>query len=282
MTVLSVMLAFFLGAVAPQTLQTSDPNRIEDVQVRNNRRIPTATITYNLQTKKGDTFNIDVIRGDIRRLYGLQYFDDVRVDEEEGKTGKLIVFRVTEKPTIRSIEYKGNNSVTRSEILEKLREKKVGLSQESPYDPTRVKRAEVVIKEMLAEKGRQNATIDVTKAEIPPNGVNLTFNISEGPKVKIEKINIEGNEVFSDRKVKKTMKLVRESGPLSTLMAKDTYHDLKLADDITRIRILYDENGYVRANVLEPTIETKPTTVYRTFPFIKAPWPWGVPIPFWT
>src|SRR5262245_14999328 len=282
MKVLSVMLAVFLGAAEVQTLQTYDPDKIEDVLIRNNRRIPSDTIKYNIQSKKGDTFNIETIRGDIRRLYGLQYFDDVRVDEEEGKTGKLIVFRVTEKPTIRSIEYKGNNSITRSETLEKLREKKVGLSQESPYDPTRVKRAETVIREMLAEKGRQNATIDVSKAEVPPNGVNLTFNISEGPKVKIEKVNLEGNSVFSDRKVKKTMKLVRESGPLSTLMGKDTYHELKLADDITRIRILYDENGYVRANVLEPTIETKPTTVYRTFRFIKAPWPWGVPIPFWT
>ena len=138
MRVLSVVLAVFLGAAETQTLQTYDPDKIEDVLIRNNRRIPSDTIKYNIQTKKGDTFNIEVIRGDIRRLYALQYFDDVRVDEEEGKTGKLIVFRVTEKPTIRSIEYKGNNSVTRSEILEKLREKKVGLSQESPYDPTPV------------------------------------------------------------------------------------------------------------------------------------------------
>jgi len=276
-----VLLAIFLGWVEPQTLQVVDPDRIEAVDIRNNRNIPSDTIKYNIRTKAGDTFNIDQIRNDMRQLMSMGFFDDVAPFEEEGRRGKIIVFYVKEKPTVRSIEYKGNTSVTRSEILEKLREKKVGLSQESRYDPTRVKKAETVIKEMLAEKGRQHATVEVTKEDLPPNSVALTFNIKEGPKVKIEEVNLEGNQVFSDRKVTKSMKLIREAGPLATLTGKDTYHELKLADDVTRIRMLYDEHGYVRANVLDPIVETKPTTVYRTFPFIKAPWPWGVPIPFW-
>ena len=135
------------------------------------------------------------------------------VSEEEGKTGKIVIFRVKEKQLVRSIKYKGNKSITNSEILEKLREKKVGLSQESPYDPTRVKKAERVIKSMLAEKGRQNATIEATTEHIPPNAIELTFNIDEGPKIKIEKIDIEGNTVFSDRKVKRAMKLIKEVEP---------------------------------------------------------------------
>jgi len=61
------MTLFYMGE-EPQTLQTPNPNRIEDVQVRGNRRIPTATILYNLQTKMGDTFNPDVIQRDIRTL----------------------------------------------------------------------------------------------------------------------------------------------------------------------------------------------------------------------
>ncbi len=281
MTVLSVGLAVFLSVAGPQTLQTFDPNRIEDVLIRDNRRIPSDTIKYNLQTKKGDTFNIETIRSDIRRLYGLGYFDTITPYEEDGKTGKIIVFSVKEKPTIRSVEYKGNSSITRSEILEKMREKKVGLGQESPFDPTRIKRAENVLKQMLAEKGHQNAKIVVTQDPVPPNSVNLLFTIDEGPKIKIEKIDIVGNKVFSDGKIKHSMKLVKQAGPLSTLMGKDSYYDLKLADDITRIRMLYDEHGYARMNVLDPELEIKKSTIYRTIPFIKAPWPWGVPIPFW-
>jgi outer membrane protein insertion porin family len=284
MTVVSILLMLSMAVVQPQnppTLQTPDPNRIESVRIDNNRRIPSDTIRYNLQTKAGDKFNPEVIRRDIKTLYGLQFFDDIKVSEEEGKTGKIVVFWVKEKPLVRSITYKGNKSITNSEILEKLREKKVGLSQESPYDPTRVKKAEGVIKLMLAEKGRQDATVEATTELIPPNAIGVTFNIDEGPKIKIEKIDIQGNTVFSDGKVKRSMKLIKEVSPITAFTSKDTYYDLKLADDITRIRMLYAENGYVRANVLDPKVETKTKKTYRTLPFIRPPFPFGIPIPFW-
>src|SRR5438046_4988860 len=101
---------------------------------------------------------MDVIRRDIKTLYAMQMFDDIRVDEEQGRTGKIIIFVVKEKALVRSIKYEGLKSITTSEVLDKLREKKVGLSQESQFDPTRIKRAEDVIKSMLAEKGHQDAT----------------------------------------------------------------------------------------------------------------------------
>src|SRR5215510_12460190 len=96
MMVLSVLLALFFGVVEPQTLQTFDPNRVEDVRVSNNRRVPQDTIKYQLQTKAGDRLNPDVIRADVKRLYAQGYFDDIRVEEEDGKTGKIITFWVKE------------------------------------------------------------------------------------------------------------------------------------------------------------------------------------------
>ena len=281
MMVVTVLMALVFGVVEPQALQTFDPNRVEAVEVRNNRRIPQDTIKYQLQTKAGDRFNSDVIRGDVKRLYAQGHFDDIRVEEEQGKTGKIIIFWVREKKTIRSVRYEGLNSITNSEVLEKLREKKASISQESTYDPSRIKKAETIIKMMLAEKGRQDATIEATTEDIPPNSVAVTFKVNEGPKVRIEKLNIEGNKVFSDRQLKKAMKLIKETGPISSISGKDTYFDLKLADDITRIRMLYAQHGYVRANVLEPVVETKPHKVMRTLPFIRPPFPWGIPIPFW-
>jgi outer membrane protein insertion porin family len=278
--VLTVLMALVFGMVEPQTLQTSDPNRIEAVRVDNNRRIPQDTIKYQLQTKAGDRFNPDVIRADVKRLYAQGYFDDIRVEEEEGKTGKIIRFWVKEKKTIRSVKYEGLNSITNSEVLEKLRDKKATISQESVYDPSKIKKAETVIKMMLAEKGHQDATIETSTEDVPPNSVSVTFKVNEGPKIRIQKINIEGNKVFSGNQLKKSMKLIKETGPISSLSGKDSYFDLKLADDITRIRMLYAEHGYVRANILDPIVETKPQQVMRTLPFIKPPFPFGIPIPF--
>jgi len=279
--VLTVLLALVFGVVEPQTLQTPDPNRIEDVRVTNNRRIPQDTIKYQLQTKAGDRLNPDVVRADVKRLYAQGHFDDIRVEEEPGKTGKIIIFWVKEKKTIRSVKYEGLNSITNSEVLEKLRERKATISQESTYDPSKIKKAESVIKMMLAEKGHQDAMIEATTEDIPPNSVAVNFKVDEGPKIRIESINIEGNQIFSDGQIKKAMKLIKESGPMTVFNSKDTYFDLKLADDVTRIRMLYAEHGYVRANILEPTVETKPHQVMRTLPFIKAPFPFGIPIPFW-
>ncbi len=116
MMVLTVLLALVFGVAEPQTLQTPDPNRVEDVRVTGNRRIPSETIKYQLQTKPNDRFSMDVIRADMKRLYAQGHFDDIRVDEEQGKTGRIIIFTVKEKKTIRSVKYEGLNSITNSEI----------------------------------------------------------------------------------------------------------------------------------------------------------------------
>ena len=68
---------------------------------------------------------------------------------------------------------------------------------ESQYDPTKVKRAETCLKELLAEHGHQFATIKTDVKTIPPASVQLNFNIKEGPTVKVGKIRFEGNEHVS-------------------------------------------------------------------------------------
>jgi outer membrane protein insertion porin family len=282
MKVVSLLLALILSGLELEAAQAPGTGRIESVVVDGNRRIPTDTIKYRIQTKAGDTLNMDVIRRDVKDLYAQGFFDDIRVDSEDGKNGGIVVtFHVKEKRLIRSIDFNGANSITKSEILDKLREKKVSVSQESPYDPGRVKQVEGVIKSMLAEKGHQDATVETITEDIPPTAVKLTFNIEEGPAIKIQKITIEGNEVFSTRQLKSAMKLVKQTSPLTVFSSKDTYYDLKLADDLTRIRIFYADHGYVRANVLDPIVETRPKMVYRTLPLIKPPFPFGAPLPFW-
>ncbi len=93
----------------------------------------------------------------------------MRVTLEDGKTGKIIIFTVKEKPLIRNIEYKGLKSATNTEVLDKFKEKKVGLGIEIPFDPTKIQRAITVLTDLLAEKGRQYAEIKYEMTDVPPN-----------------------------------------------------------------------------------------------------------------
>ncbi len=83
---------------------------------------------------------------------------------KQSSKGWIIHVYVKEKPTVREIKYTGLNSVTQSDMLDKFKEQKVGLTQESQYDPTKVKHAEVVIKQLLAAHGHQFATVTLGSA----------------------------------------------------------------------------------------------------------------------
>jgi len=254
---------------------------IEEVRIQGNRRIPADTIKYRLRTKAGEALDKASISHDVKTLYGLGYFENIRVEELAGGKGFVVVFHVEERPLIRTVNYEGLQSVTHSEVIELLRSQNLVISPDSPYDPGRVRRIETAIKKILAERGHQSAAVKVTKKDAAPNGVALTFEVREGAKVKIEDIRIDGNNAFSDRQLKGVMRLTKETGPLTPFTRNNTYNELKLSDDIARIREHYASRGHIRVNVAEPVIETTPKTVYRTLPFIKPEFPWGIPLPFW-
>src|SRR3954468_2605884 len=280
--VVPMVMAVLMAVQNPQPAPTTKSDTIEAVDVRGNK-LQTSVIKNQLRTKVGDTFDQTTIDRDVKRLYSFNggLFDDVTVYEEAGsKGGVVIVFQVAEKKRIDKIDYIGLNTYTKSDINDKLHEKKISLGRETKYDPTVVSRAVALMKVLLAEKGHQDATVEVTKEDLTASSVALTFHINEGPKIRIQEIKITGNKAFSEKKLKSQMKLVKPSSPLTAFNGKDTYHALKLGDDITRIRMFYSDNGYARVNVLEPTVETRPENIYHTFPFWKPLWPWGVPIPF--
>src|SRR5215471_13585200 len=101
-------------------------------------------------------------------LWNTGFLDDIRLEVTDGKTGKIVTFYVREKKLVRSIDYKGLSSVQTSDVLDRFKERKVPLSIESQYDPVVVKRAQVVLQNLLAEHGRQFATVHARTRNIPP------------------------------------------------------------------------------------------------------------------
>jgi outer membrane protein insertion porin family len=229
---------------------------IESILFPGARRVPQDTLRALISTKKGDIFNEDDLHRDFMSLWNSGRFDDIRMETEPGPAGGLIVrFVITERRVVRSIKYENIKSLTVSEILDRFKERKVGLSVESQYDPNKVQRAAVVIREYLAERGRQFATVEPEVRQIPPSSLEIVFNVNEGPKVKVGKITIEGNQALSQREVVRAMKNTHDYGiPYSILFENifaRTYDSSKLEEDKERIRDAYQSKGYFTAKVLD-------------------------------
>jgi outer membrane protein insertion porin family len=237
-------------------LASAQTDVVSEITVTGNRRIPADTIRARIFTKPGDIYDQAALERDFNSLWNTGYFEDVKFLREQTPKGWRLIVQVKEKPTIREITYVGTSSVSQSDILDRFKQDKVGLVVESQYDPTRIKRAEVSIKNLLAEHGRQFATIRTEVRQIPPAAVGITFVVKEGPKVKVGKIRFDGNKNISSRVLRAAMKNLRPIGIphsifLENIFAK-TYDATKLEEDTERVRAEYQNRGYFKANVTDP------------------------------
>jgi len=156
---------------------------IEDIQFRGQRRVPVDTMRALISTKKGDIYNEEDLHRDFMALWNSGHFDDIHLETEPAPGGGVILrYIITERRVVRSIKYGRAQMLTVSEILDRFKERKVGLSVESQYDPNKVQHAAVVIKEYLAERGRQFATVQPEVRQIPPSSLEVFFNVNEGPR----------------------------------------------------------------------------------------------------
>ena len=245
---------------------------IEGIVIHGNRRIPADTIRARMFTRPGEVYDQQALERDFNSLWNTGYFDDLRIEREASPKGWIIHVYVKEKPTIREIKYVGLSSVSQSDVLDKFKERKVGLTQESQYDPTKVKRAEVVIKDLLAAHGRQFATVTSEVRPIPPASVGLTFVVKEGPKVKVGKITFVGNEHVKSRELRSSMKNLKPIGVphsifLENLFAR-TYDSTKLNEDAERVRYYYQTKGYFKALVSDPKTQIHDTSGFTWY----MPW----------
>src|SRR5207302_4568713 len=140
-------------------LASAQTDVVSEITVTGNRRIPADTIRARIFTKPGDIYDQAALERDFNSLWNTGYFQDIRIEREQTLKGWRIHVYVSERPTIREINYSGLNSVSTSDVLDRFQDRKVGLTVESQYDPTKVKKAEVTLKELLSEHGRQFATV---------------------------------------------------------------------------------------------------------------------------
>jgi outer membrane protein insertion porin family len=252
------------------------PDVVEAVEFRGARRVPQDTLRSLIFTKKGDRVDEEALHRDFITLWNTGRFDDITLEKEPGKSGYVIRFVVAERRVVRSIKYEGIKSVTVSEILDRFKERRVGLAVEQQYEQGRVQRATNVLKEFLAERGRQFATVTPEIRQIPPSSIELTFRVEEGMKVKVGKIDFVGNQVFSDRVVLRSMKNLHPIGIpksifLESLFPK-TFDSTKLDEDRERIRNFYQTKGYFTARVTDAKVTMLDTPPGRIWWFPPMAW----------
>ena len=245
-----------LSAAAQQQL-------IQEIVIHGNRRIPAETLRARIFSRPGDVYDEASLQRDFASLWNTGYFEDLRIEREESAKGYRIHVYVKEKPTIRTLDYKNLNAISQSDVLERFKKAKVGLTVESQYDPTKIKKAEVVLKDLLAEHGHQFATIRTEVRPIPPAAVGVTFVVKEGPKVKVGRIKFEGNKKLSATELRAAMKNLKPYGIprsifLENLIAK-TYDASKLNEDTERVRDAYQQKGYFKALVADPKTDIRNT-----------------------
>ncbi len=249
--------------LAGASLAWAQNDIISEINVSGNRRIPAETIRARIFTKAGDVYDTAALERDFNSLWNTGYFEDIKILREQTPKGWRLIFQVKEKPTIREISYVGLSSVSNSDVLDRFKQDKVGLVVESQYDPTRIKRAEVSIRGLLSEHGRQFATIRSEVRQIPPAAVGITFVVKEGPKVKVGRIKFEGNKNIKSRILRGAMKNLKPVGIPHSIFLENifarTYDATKLEEDTERVRAEYQNRGYFKVGVSDPKTEIHDT-----------------------
>lgn len=231
---------------------------VENVDILGNRRLRKDDLIYYIQTRPGDPYNAAQVERDMQALLGLNFFDktESRITIEDGPRGGInITFFVKELPIIRDIQFEGLKSVSESDVLKTFRERRVGVSKEAIEDPVKLRNATRVLKEMLAAKGHPNATVKVAIESVSATSNAITFEITEGPRVRVAEIRFEGSKVFKSGKLRDQMKYVQEAGLISRFKELDILDREKLDYDLRRVDNYMRSKGYLQARHGEPRIE---------------------------
>ena len=254
------LIGFFLAgslAIAQQPAQQPANKKetiIERIDIRGNRRIKEEDIRFYIQSRPGDVYDEDRLALDLRALYKeAKWFENIQITSMDGDTGKIVTFMLQEKPLVREIKYEGNKSFTESNILDYFKERKVGLSPDSVYEPGKARAAERALMDLLVQNGKPLGTVRTELESVPPSSVRLKFVIDEGPKVRIGDIRFIGNKIYDDAELKGALKLTKERGLVTMFKGTDKYHKEKLMYDMeTNLRAYYQERGYYQVQIGEP------------------------------
>ena len=243
---------------APERAQSSFAGDvIESVEWQGLRTLSEETVAYYLGLQQGQRFDPEKLNENIHQLWDRGLIDDISVEAAPGAQGVRLTVSISERPVLRSVEYKGLKKIGRTDINERIDKEHIRVREGLPVARGELERLAGVLEDMYREKGYRFAQVDYDLQEVNPGDVRAVFTVDEGDKVKIQKINFTGNQVFSDWRLRQAMRKTRQSGPISRIMKRDIYNPANFQEDLDKVRDLYKRKGYKNVTLGEPDIAVK-------------------------
>lgn len=233
------------------TVRLFDLVAVVDIRIEGNERIEAAAILPNISTEVGDTFIPKIISEDLKAVYKMGFFNDVRVNTTDVADGKIVIFQVKEKPTLLGIGISGNTIFDSEEIREN-----ITLKAGSVLNQTRVRINAQVIEDLYKEKNYHNAKVEFEINSVENNQANVEFIITEGEEISIESIRFVGNQTFDEDDLKDIMR-TKEKDWLSWVTGAGELDLEKLNQDVISISSFYQNNGFINIKVSDPSVVFK-------------------------
>ena len=221
---------------------------VAEVVISGNRRTETSLIDLNIETKQGDEYSPQTVKEDLKRIYELDFFQQVLVDVKTIEGGLSVEFIVEENPVLADLKLSGNDKLKEDDIKEVLafREGRI-------VSLRKITEGREIILALASEKGLVGTDVEY---EIEPRGdgvVDVVYRIDEGERKYIKEVELIGNSKVETKKIRKNM-YSKPKYLLSFITKRGLFKIEEIERDSDRIKAVYIDNGYLDIKVSEPGI----------------------------
>lgn len=235
---------------------------IWEITIKGNERIEADAILNVIKTKAGDRYQKAKLTDDLKRIFSMGYFEDIRIEadrnEQDGVAKTRIIFTVQEKPTVRYIKVKGNKAIETETVM-----KEITITEGSILNSAKIRANIKLIEALYEDKHYHNTKVTYKTYPKEKNQAELEFNIEEGEKVLIKEINFVGNKAYTVKQLKKLMK-TDEKGFFSWLTSSGQLNTADLNMDMAVIGSDYQKNGFIDVKIGEPEIKYEGKWIFIT------------------
>ncbi|MFB3123085.1 MAG: outer membrane protein assembly factor BamA, partial [Candidatus Binatia bacterium] len=247
-TILFVFLFASLFLFFPSVVKAEEQIKLKEVRIQGNLRVEEDGIRLHIKARQDDPFDPTVVSRDVRSIYRMGFFDDVKAElSPEG----VLTYIVIERPYVREVEIQGNSEVSREKI-----EAALGIRPRTILDRDKVLEGVERVKKLYGEQGYIRAQVDFAVSEVGNNQAKIILDVVEGKRLLIQKISFEGNRTFSDSELKGLM-ATKEKWFLSFLTDRGVLDRDILTNDLAILSSYYYDHGYINHRIDEPVILSK-------------------------